>query len=87
MKTVMCVCICILIVLLVQMHTYKHFCGHCDSCLQRLAIQFGDRWSGISGHDYMCEITNSSVITEGPHDALSQLKTCELLHTCTKKLH
>ena len=30
--------------------------------------------------------TSSSANTEGPHDALSQLKSCELLHNCTKNL-
>jgi len=29
-------------------------------------------------------ITSSSAIAEGPRDALSQLKSCQLLHNCTK---
>jgi len=29
-------------------------------------------------------ITSSSAITEGPHDDLIQLKSCQLLHNCTK---
>jgi len=29
-------------------------------------------------------VTSSSAITEGPRDALSQLKSCQLLHNCTK---
>jgi len=29
-------------------------------------------------------LTSSSAITEGPLDALSQLKSCQLLHNCTK---
>jgi len=28
--------------------------------------------------------TSSSAITEGPRDALSQLKSCQLLHNCMK---
>jgi len=28
--------------------------------------------------------TRSSAITEGPRDALCQLKCCQLLHNCTK---
>jgi len=28
--------------------------------------------------------TSSSAIAEGPRDALSQLKSCQLLHNCTK---
>jgi len=28
--------------------------------------------------------TSSSAIAEGPRDALSQLKPCQLLHNCTK---
>jgi len=28
--------------------------------------------------------TSSSAIVEGPRDALSQLKSCQLLHSCTK---
>jgi len=28
--------------------------------------------------------TISSAIAEGPRDALSQLKSCQLLHNCTK---
>jgi len=30
-------------------------------------------------------ITSSSAIAEGPRDALSQLKSCQLLHNCTNK--
>jgi len=30
-------------------------------------------------------ITSSSAIAEGPRDALSQLKSCQLLHDCTNK--
>jgi len=30
------------------------------------------------------EITSSSAIAEGPRDALGQLKSCQLLHNCTK---
>jgi len=29
-------------------------------------------------------ITSSSAIAEGPRDALSQLKSCQLLHNCAK---
>jgi len=29
-------------------------------------------------------ITSSSAITKGPRDALSQLKSCQLLHNCMK---
>jgi len=29
----------------------------------------------------------SSAIAEGPRDALCQLKSCQLLHNCTNKLH
>jgi len=29
-------------------------------------------------------VTSSSAIAEGPRDALSQLKFCQLLHNCTK---
>jgi len=29
-------------------------------------------------------LTSSSAITEGPRDAFSQLKSCQLLHNCTK---
>jgi len=28
--------------------------------------------------------TSSSAIAEGPRDALSELKSCQLLHNCTK---
>jgi len=28
--------------------------------------------------------TSSSAIAEGPRDALSQFKSCQLLHNCTK---
>jgi len=28
--------------------------------------------------------TSSSAIAEGPRDALSRLKSCQLLHNCTK---
>jgi len=28
--------------------------------------------------------TSTSAIAEGPRDALSQLKSCQLLHNCTK---
>jgi len=28
--------------------------------------------------------TSSSAIAEGPRDALSQLKSCQLLHNCQK---
>jgi len=28
--------------------------------------------------------TRSSAIAEGPRDALFQLKSCQLLHSCTK---
>jgi len=28
--------------------------------------------------------TSSSSITEGPRDTLSRLKSCQLLHNCTK---
>ena len=28
--------------------------------------------------------TSSSAIAKGPRDALSQLKSCQLLHNCTK---
>jgi len=29
-------------------------------------------------------LTSSSAIAEGPRDALSHLKSCQLLHNCTK---
>jgi len=29
-------------------------------------------------------VTSSSAVAEGPRDALSQLKSCQLLHNCTK---
>ena len=32
-------------------------------------------------------LSSSSAIAEGPRDALSQLKSCQLLHNCTKKSH
>jgi len=32
----------------------------------------------------MKNLTSSSAITEGLHDALSQLKSCQLLHHCMK---
>jgi len=37
-------------------------------------------------HNSFCEriLTSSSAIAEGPHDTLSQLKSCQLLHNCTK---
>ena len=31
-----------------------------------------------------CDKTISSVIAEGQHDALCQLKFCQLAHNCTK---
>jgi len=32
------------------------------------------------------ELTSSSAIAEGPRDALSQMKSCQLLHNCTKNI-
>jgi len=32
----------------------------------------------------MVSKTSSSAIAEGPHDTLSQLKSCQLLHNSTK---
>jgi len=32
----------------------------------------------------ICKLTSSSAITEGPRVALSQLKSCRMLHSCTK---
>jgi len=29
-------------------------------------------------------MTSSSAMAEGPRDALNQLKSCQLLHNCTK---
>jgi len=29
------------------------------------------------------KLTSTSAIAEGPRDALSQLKSCQLLHNCT----
>jgi len=36
------------------------------------------------GVELLTNITSSSAIAEEPHDALSQLKSCQLLHNCTK---
>jgi len=33
------------------------------------------------------ETTRSSATAEGPRDALCHLKSCQLLHSCTKKSH
>jgi len=33
---------------------------------------------------YTASQTSSTAIAEGPCDALSQLKSCQLLHNCTK---
>jgi len=33
---------------------------------------------------YLKHLTSSSAIAEGPSDASSQLKSCQLLHHCTK---
>jgi len=35
-------------------------------------------------HDYSTSGLTSSAIAEGPRDALSQLKSCQLMHNCTK---
>ena len=32
----------------------------------------------------LSDSTSSSAVAEGPRDALSQLKSCQLLHNCTK---
>ena len=35
-------------------------------------------------HGEHTNITSSSAIAEGPRDGLSQLKSCQVLHNCTK---
>jgi len=42
-----------------------------------------DVWMLEVGAPFL-KCTSSSVIAEGPRDALSQLKSCQLLHNCTK---
>jgi len=39
---------------------------------------------GDTGQSTLTRKTSSSAIAEGPRDALSQLKSCQLLHNCTK---
>ena len=43
-------------------------------------------WSGVAKcFDALVSLTSSSCIVEGPHDALSQLKSCQLLYNCVNK--
>jgi len=39
---------------------------------------------GVSNCEAWHLLTSSSAIAEGPRDALSQLKSCQLLHNCMK---
>ena len=42
-------------------------------------------WELRAGHAALENLkTSSSAIAEGPRDALSQLKSCQLLHNCTR---
>jgi len=40
--------------------------------------------SAVALHCRNAHSTSSSAIAEGPRDTLSQLKSCQLLHNCTK---
>jgi len=44
---------------------------------------FRARWIN-SAHAYNNRVRSSSAIAEGPRDVLGQLKSCQLLHNCTK---
>jgi len=47
-----------------------------------------ERYIAINlGTDFWATVyRSSSAIAEGPRDALSQLKSCQLLHNCTKNI-
>jgi len=51
--------------------------------LTSVAIRIRIRIHNPDGHQKLIR-TNSSAIAEGPRDALGQLKSCQLLHNCTK---
>jgi len=42
--------------------------------------------SAVQGNEFevIPTVTSSSAIAEGPRDALSHLKSCQLLHKCTR---
>jgi len=53
--------------------------------LTHLSFRLGHHWIDFTVLCYLYTyITSSSAIAEGPRDGLSPLKSCQLLHNCTK---